>query len=72
MVQTRGGNGVRMTRYEYIAKHGKQSMAKAIAFWIVRSVEIHQNVDLPCEVFKAYADEYANLIEKWLEETVRE
>lgn len=72
MVQTRGGNGVRMTRYEYIAKHGKQSMAKAIAFWIVRSVEIHQNIDLYCEVFKTYVDEYTDLMEEWLDEVVRE
>ena len=61
-----------MTRYEYIVKHGKQSMAKAIAFWIVRSAEIHKNVDLPCEAFKAHVEEYADLMEKWLEETVRE
>lgn len=61
-----------MTRYEYIVKHGKQSMAKAIAFWIARSIEIHKNVDLPCEVFKAYVGEYADWMEEWLEETVRE
>ena len=61
-----------MTRYEYIVKHGKQSMAKAIAFWIVRSIELNQNVDLPCEVFKAYVEEYANLMEKWLSEVVWE
>ena len=61
-----------MTRYEYIVKHGKQSMAKAIAFWIARCLEMHQNVDLPCEVFKTYVEDYADLMEKWLEETVRE
>jgi len=61
-----------MTRYEYIIKHGKQSMAKAIAFWIARSIEMHQNVDLPCEVFKAYVEDYADLMEEWLSEVVRE
>lgn len=61
-----------MTRYEYIAKGGKQEMAKAIGFCLAIYHETLTKETMSCDDLKAFVNEASEKLESWLDEEVKE